>query len=56
MSVVTLKFLRDNRIIKAEQYVIYSQVSERPEEITMVIEKNVIDWVNSKLIRLYESA
>ena len=56
MSAITLKYLRDHRIIKAEQYVIYSQVSERPEERTLVTEKNVIEWVNNKLCRLYESA
>lgn len=56
MSAITLKFLRDHRIIKAEQYVIYSQVSERPEERTLITEKNVIEWVNSKLCRLYENA
>ncbi|AKJ38586.1 hypothetical protein [Methanosarcina barkeri] len=42
MSAITLKYLRDHRIIKAKQYVLYSQISERPEERTMVIEKNVI--------------
>lgn len=56
MSAITLKYLRDHRIIKAEQYVIYSQVSERPEERTLITEKNVIEWVNSKLCRLYENA
>jgi len=56
MSAITLKYLRDHRIIKAEQYVLYSQISERPEERTMAIEKNVIEWVNSKLIGLYENS
>ncbi len=56
MSAITLKYLRDHRIIKAEQYMIYSQTSERPEERTMVTEKNVIEWVNSKLLRTYENA
>lgn len=56
MNAITLKYLRDHRIIKAEQYVLYSQISERPEERTMVIEKNVIVQVNSKLIGLYGSA
>lgn len=56
MSAITLKFLRDHRIIKAEQYVIYSQVSERPEERTLITERNVIEWVNNKLIYLYENA
>jgi hypothetical protein len=56
MSAITLKYLRDHRIIKANQYVLYRQISERAEERTMVIEKNVIEWVNSKLIYLYENA
>lgn len=56
MSAITLKYLRDHRIIKANQYVLYRQISERLEERTMVIKKNVIEWVNSKLLRLYENA
>lgn len=52
---LTLKYLRDHRIIKAEQYVIYSQVSERPEERTLIPERSVVEIVNEKLIHLYES-
>ena len=53
---LTLKYLRDHRIIKAEQYVLYRLISERPEERTMVIDRNVIEIVNEKLIFLYENA
>lgn len=52
---LTLKYLRDHRIIKAEQYVLYRLISERPEERTMVIDRSVIEHVNNKFIAYYES-
>lgn len=53
---LTLKYLRDHRIIKPEQYALYRLISPRPEEITMVIDRNIIEHVNNKLVWAYENA
>jgi len=55
MSLKTLKYLKDKGFVKHHHFFMYSQVSERPEERTLIPERSVVEIVNAKLIHLYES-
>lgn len=55
MSQQTLKYLKDKGFVKHHHFFMYSQVSERPEDRTMIPERSVIEIVNAKLVHLYES-
>lgn len=55
MSLKTLKYLKDKGFVKHHHFFMYSQVSERPEDRTLIPERSVVEIVNAKLIHLYES-
>lgn len=55
MNPKTLKYLKEKGFIKSAFYFHYSQVSERPEERTLIPDRSVIETCNDKLIWLYES-
>jgi len=55
MSLKTLKYLKCKGYVKHHHFFMYSQVSERPEERTLIPERSVVEIVNEKLIHLYES-
>jgi nicotinamide mononucleotide adenylyltransferase len=55
MSVLSLKHLKDRKVISSDQFATYQWSHTLPEERTIITEKNVVEHVNLKLVSLYES-
>lgn len=56
MSHTTLKYLKDAKVISGDQYAVYMVTQEKPEDRTIISEKNTIEHLNIKLLELYRKA
>jgi len=54
ISKVVLRYLLDKRIIKGHLYTVYADTSTKKENRNLM-EVNVVEDVNAKLIEMYES-
>jgi hypothetical protein len=55
MSELTLKYLKEKRVLTHEQYFLYRPAAEKPEDRITITEKNIIAHINLKLINFYEN-